>query len=119
MLEALSAEVVEALKSGGVKAGAAYPKTPLDRSGGPFVQVGVRSAASSNAAFAGYLGSKIGEDGQSREIYGMKCAVSLALDIYASMASDNGHMACVECFDCCVQALAGLNTGLKIKEMVN
>lgn len=116
MLESVAGEIVAALKEKGVNACHAYPRQPL-RAGQSLVCVAVKSARQSDGGFAGYLGMKTDENGKQTELYGMRCALELALDIYAPMESENGALECLKCFDTVTAALGSLRSGLKIQAL--
>lgn len=116
MLESVAAEIVAALREKGVNACHAYPREPLERDRS-LVCVAVKSAAQSDGGFAGYLGVRTDENGGRTEVYGMRCELSLALDIYAPMESENGALECLKCFDAVTAALGSLRSGLKIQAL--
>ncbi|MGN1002554.1 MAG: hypothetical protein ACI4PC_07255 [Oscillospiraceae bacterium] len=117
MLESVVNAVIAALKDRGIDACAAYPRQPLAARSGCLVCAAVKSAAQTQGGFAGYLGVKTDENGNQTELYGLRCALELALDIYAPMDGENGAADCVRCFDAVTAALGGLGSGLKILEL--
>lgn len=117
MLESVAGAVVAALQEKGINACSAYPKEPLQAHQGSLVCVAVKSAALADGGFAGYLGVRTDENGRQAELFGLRCALTLALDIYAPMESENGAVECVRCFDTVTAALGSLRSGLKIQEL--
>lgn len=51
-----------------------------------------------------------------REVYGLRCDVELALDIYAPMSAENGAAECGRLFDAAAAAL-GAAAGLSVREL--
>ena len=115
MLEKLVGSVVEILSAAGLNAGAAFPKQAAAR-GSAFIAVGIRRASGRGAGFARYLGVERDPERGETEIYGMRCEVELALDIYAPMSEANGAAACSALFDRAAAALDGA-AGLSVREL--
>ena len=115
MLEKLTESVAELLCKAGIPAGAAFPKKAADPAG-EFVAVGVRRASGRGAGFARYLGEVTDPARGAREVYGLRCDVELALDIYAPMRAENGAAACAALFDRAAAALGGA-AGLSVREL--
>lgn len=115
MLEKLAESAAAILTGAGIAAGAAYPKTAADRSGA-FIAVGVRRASGRGAGFARYLGVMDDPERGETEVYGLRCEVELALDVYAPMTAENGAAACAGLFDRAAAAL-GAAAGLNVLEL--
>ena len=116
MLETVISMAVKALNEAGIEAVEAYPKKELCCLDGAMVCVGVRSAKGLPAGFGGYLG--LGVDpvtGKSGELYGARCEIELALDVYAGAGAGAGE--CTRCAGKIPAALAGLPEGIKISSL--
>lgn len=113
MFSKLSHSIVQLLQQEGIQAGTAYPRQSIDRGGECFVRAAVESVSQSEPGFACFLGIERQEDGSEYELYGMKCDVSLALDIYCSLGTENGAESCESAVDDIILAL-GQWEGLRI-----
>lgn len=116
MLAKLTSSIVHLLSESGINAGRAYPKERMKQPEGCFVRVRLESAAKSEAGFAGYLGISSDENGNTREVWGMHCALELAMDIYASPGSDTAAEDCEALVDDIIFALEQAE-GLRIGEV--
>ncbi|MBQ9733264.1 MAG: hypothetical protein IJV74_03410 [Clostridia bacterium] len=101
----ITESIVEQLRSCGLKAGRSYPVKPIGEGEGCFVRVSVDSVSRSEAGFARFLGMEFAEDGSAKEIYGMRCELCLAADIYASAGPENAAEACERELDSLMAAL--------------
>ncbi len=116
MLEGVVSAVAAALGAAGIEAVEAYPKRELCCLDGALVCVGVKSAKGLPAGFGGYLG--LGADpvtGKRGELYGARCVLELALDVYAGMGAGAGE--CTRCAGRIPAALGGLPEGIKISSL--
>lgn len=116
MLDSVVSATVAALNKAGIEAVEAYPKRELCCLGGALVCVGVRSAKGLPAGFGGYLG--LGVDpvtGKSEELYGARCEIELALDVYAGAGAGAGE--CTRCAGRIPAALGDLPEGIKISSL--
>ena len=116
MLETVIDAVVEALTDAGISAGSAYPKTGVERSGGGFVRVGVAKVVDTNAGFARYLGVENDPESGPREVYGLRCALELSLDVYAPLREENAALKCAALFDSAAAVIAAVG-GLQVREL--
>ena len=118
MLEDVVQALLEALGAAGLRAVRAFRREELRSCEGPLICVGVKSAKGLPAGFGGYLG--LGTDpetGLSAELYGARCELELALDIYAAEGAENGPAECLRCAELIVPALGALPEGLRIASM--
>lgn len=115
MLSELTGGIAGLLQEKGIEAGRAYPRSAIPESG-CYVRLAVDSVSRSEGAFARFLGFETGSDGISRECYGMKCAVGLAIDIFASMDCENGAEECEAAVDDVILALESMS-GLRINSI--
>lgn len=115
MLERVIAAVVEALTEADIPAGPAYPKSGVDRSGS-FIRVGVAKAADRSAGFARYLGIENDPETGEREVYGLRCEITLSLDVYAPLSAENAALECAALFDRAAAEISGVS-GLSVKEL--
>lgn len=106
MFSNITASINELLNEAGLSAGRAYPREAIARDGGCFIRTAVESVSQSEPGFARFLGLRHDKDGSTHEVYGMRCDISLALDIYASMASENGAEVCEGAVDEVILALS-------------
>ncbi len=107
MLANITGNIVEILRGAGIEAGRAYPRTAIEREGGCFVRARIESVKQTAAGFAGYLGQEADAEGEMHEVYGLRCSMELALDIYASHEKDNAAEACEALIDDIIFALGG------------
>lgn len=118
MLESVVSAVVQALGAAGLEAVGAYPKRQLCCRGDSLVCVGVKSAKGMPAGFGAYLGLGVNpETGLKEELYGARCELALALDIYAGMSAENGAGECLRCAGLVGPALGALPEGIKISSL--
>ena len=115
MLEKLAESAAELLREAGLPAYRAFPREAVER-GGAFIAVGIRRASGRGAGFARYLGVEPDAERGGREVYGLRCDVELALDIYAPMDAENGAAECGQLFDAAAAAL-GAAEGLSVREL--
>lgn len=115
MFSELTAKFAAMLQERGIEAGRAYPRSAIPESG-CYVRLAVDSLSRTEGAFARFLGFETGSDGRSRECYGMKCAMTLAIDIFASMDCENGAEACEAAMDEVILALEDME-GLRINSV--
>lgn len=114
VLEDAIQAIIEALRAEGLRAVKAFRRQELCAREDTLVCVSVKSARGLPAGFGGYLG--LGTDpvtGLSSELYGARCALELALDIYASEGAQNGPDECLRCAQLIPAALTALPEGLK------
>ena len=116
MLENVVTAVADALEGAGISAGPAYPKTGVERDGGCFVRVGVAKAIDTNAGFARYLGMENDPETGAREVYGLRCALELSLDVYAPLSEENAALRCAALFDSAAAAIGAIS-GLQVREL--
>lgn len=116
MLDNICESLVQALTQAGIQAGRAYPRESISGEG-VFVKVAIHSARQSDSGFARFMGlTERASDGALTEVYGMRCEMALALDIYASMESENGAVDCEKAVDALLAALAEMKD-LKISSV--
>lgn len=114
MLEEVVQALIQALSAAGLSAARAFRSRELRDCEGTVVCVSVKSAKGLPAGFGGYLG--IGTDpatGLSSEVYGVRCALELALDVYAAKSAINGPDECLRCAQLIPSALTALPEGLR------
>lgn len=118
MLESVVSPIVEALGGAGLDAVRAYPRHSLCPGGGTLVCVSVLEARSAPAGLGAYLG--MGTDpvtGLSEELYGARCELELALDIYAAAEAGDAGAECMRCAGLISGALRALPEGIKISSL--
>lgn len=118
MLESVVSPVVEALRGAGLEAVRAYPRQPLCTKSGTLLCVSVARAKITPAGLGAYLG--IGTDpvtGLSEELYGARCELELAVDIYAAPDAEDAGAECMRCADLVPAALRSLPEGIKISSL--
>lgn len=118
MLESVLSPVLEALRGAGLRAVRAYPRQPLCPKGETLLCVSVSEAKGVPAGLGSYLG--IGTDpvtGLSEELYGARCEMELALDIYVAADAEDAGAECMRCADLISQALRTLPEGIKISSL--
>lgn len=118
MLESVLSPVVEALRGAGLNAVRAYPRLPLCPKGGTLLCVSVSEAKGSPAGLGAYLG--VGTDpvtGLSEELYGARCAMELAVDIYVAADAEDATTECMRCAELITKALRTLPEGIKISSL--
>lgn len=103
---------VAALTAAGIAAGCAWPKTAVSP-GSSFVKVGVARAGASAGGFARYLGVERDPETGEREVYGLRCDLTLRLDVYAPLSAENAATACLDLFDAAADAIASV-PGLRL-----
>ena len=113
MLTNVISAVVTALQGAELSAGSAWPKAALQR-GERFVAVGVERAEDCAGGFARYLGVEPDEEEGEREVYGLRCNITLRLDIYAPLSADNAAETCLDLFDAAAEVISAL-PGLQVK----
>ena len=112
MFSNITAALVRSLRNAGIRAGQAYPAEAIVRDGECFVRVRIESLKQRGAGFGDYLGLETDESGAQTELYGMRCDMQLALDIYASCSKAGAAEKCEAMVDDIILALAkssGLN----------
>ena len=118
MLESVVSPVVEAIGGAGVRAVRAYPKRPLCEKGAPLVCVSVARAKGVPAGLGSYLGVETDPvTGLGREIYGSRCELELALDIYVPADAEDAGEECMRCVNLVSGALRSLPEGIKISSL--
>lgn len=114
MLDNVRDAVIAALQSAGLPADRAYPHSPVPADG-CMIRVGVSRTEDCSSGFAGYLGMQRGPEYGEREVYGLRCALALSLDIYAPLSMDDGAGACLKLFDGALPCVEGC--GIRLKRM--
>jgi hypothetical protein len=107
--------VVTALGAAGLSAGCAWPKTPVTPGSG-FVRVGVERVEEISGGLARYLGVENDAQTGEHEVYGLRCTLTLQLDVYAPLSETNAAMRCLELFDTAAGAVSGI-AGLHVSEL--
>lgn len=113
MFSNITASIIELLQNEGLSAGRAYPREAIARQGDCFIRAAVESVSQSEPGFARFLGLSYDDSGAAHEVYGMRCDLGLALDIYASIESENGAEICERAVDEIISAL-GKCEGVRI-----
>lgn len=116
MLDSVVSAAVAALNKAGIRAVEAFAENELCCLDGALVCVGVKSAKGLPAGFGGFLG--LGVDpvtGKRGELYGARCRLELALDIYAGAEAGAGE--CTRLAGRIPAALSGLPEGIKISSL--
>lgn len=115
MLNNVLDAVVRRLTAAGLQAGKAWPKTAAG--GGTVLRVGVARAEDCGGGFSRYLGTL--EDGETdgREIYGLRCALGLSLDIYAPLSADDPAGDCLAAFDAAADCIGAMGGGFQVKAL--
>jgi len=113
MFANITSSVVEVLTGAGINAGRAYPKAAIVREDGCFVRARVESVKQGAPGFANYLGLETGAEGVEWEVYGRRCKMELALDIYAFSTDGKAAEAGEALVDDIIFALGGCS-GLSI-----
>ena len=116
MFSKLTSSIVGLLNAGGINAGRAYPRAAMVKQEGCFVRARLESVKKSEPGFAAYLGTETDAEGSRREVYGMKCEIELALDIYAFYENENAAVSCEAMVDDIIFALGG-SEGLSINSV--
>lgn len=111
MFSNITRSLVDMLCESGIRAGRAYPTESIVRDGECFVRVRIELLRQSGAGFGGFIGIETDENGNRRELYGMRCEMEMALDIYAGDAEK-----CEGAVDEIILAL-GQSNGLDIREV--
>ena len=114
MLSNVIGAVVDALNAAEIPAGSAWRKAAVERDK-RFVCVGVERAEDCGG-FARYLGMETDEVYGEREVYGLRCAVELRLDIYAPLAEANAANACLDLFDASAGVISCMQ-GLQVQAL--
>lgn len=114
MLTKVIDAVVSALNAAELPAGSAWRKSALERRG-RFVCVSVEKAEDCGG-FARYLGLETDAVQGEREVYGLRCAIELRLDIYAPLAEENAANACLDLFDAAAGAISCMQ-GLQVHSL--
>lgn len=99
MLGEAAKSIAQALCAAGLEAREKYTHSDVRTLTSPTVFVGVSGAKAEAAGMGHYLGTKRREDGTHCELYGLRCEVSLALDIYAPARTEHCESACAKVFD--------------------
>jgi len=108
VLDSVITAAVDVLAAAGLTAGPFYPQTPPGT--GVSVMVGAENVRRRDGGFDRYLGLRPVPGQDSREIYGMRCDLTLRLDIYAPLTESNAAMSCLAAFDSAAEALDGAGT---------
>ena len=114
MLTNVICAVVDALNTAGVPACSAWRRAAADRNRS-CVCVGVERAEDCGA-FARDLGRETDEVYGEREVYGLRCAVELRLDIYAPLAEEHAANACLDLFDAAAGVISCMQ-GLQVQAL--
>ena len=112
MLTDITACITELLNRNGIRAGRAYPAENIDKCGS-YVRTRLAAMSQRDGAFASYLGIEWDENGTSRELYGLRCDIELALDIYVYPKEGDPGELCEEILDSIIIAL-GKSEDIKI-----
>ena len=98
MLEQVRDSVIAALTAAGMTAEAAYPHSPVP-GGAAKICVGVCRAEDRSPGFARFLGLRETAEQGPEELYGLRCGITLSLDIYAPLSGEDGSGDCLALFD--------------------
>ena len=115
MLADVCREIVQVLSNAGVSAKEKYSGADVREVTRPVVFAGVSGAKAEAAGLGHYLGTKTRSDLTTTELYGLRCEVTLALDIYAPAQLEHCESACAQVFDEALFAL-GMVEGITILE---
>ena len=118
MLESVVSSVAEALRETGLNAVMAYPRQALCAKGETLVCVSVLRARELPAGLGAYLG--MGTDpvtGLSEELYGSRCELEIALDIYLPVNVQDASAECMRAAELIARAAQALPEGIKISSL--
>ena len=118
MLDCVVSPVVDALCRAGIPAVRAFPQKPLGSGNETLVCVSVSQARGLPAGFGSYLGVETDPDtGISREVYGARAELELALDIYVAPDAPDASAQALQTAGSVPDALRFLPEGLKVSSL--
>ena len=106
MLHNVRDAVIACLNAAGVSAGAAWPYSAVPARSA-MTRVSILRAEDGSDGFGRYLGLRDDPESGPQEVYGMRCRLTLCLDVYAPLSGDDAAGACLEIFDAACAALCG------------
>ena len=115
MLTDIIDTVVDALCAAEIPAMCAWPKTAVEREEN-FICVSIACAEDCTGGLARYLGVENDAETGSHEVYGMQCAITLRLDIFASLREENPAGVCLQMFDAAAETISAL-PGLRVRAL--
>ena len=116
MLNNVRDAVVSALTGAGLNAAAAYPHSAVPETD-TLVRVGIRQAENRSGGFGDFLGLRNDPEKGAVEVDGMRCGVTLALDVYAPLTASDAAGDCIGAFDAACEALAAGLPGLHLRTL--
>ena len=116
MLEKVCEEIVGALRAEGIEAREKYSGGDAGEVNAPTVFVGISAVKAEAAGLGHYLGTKEREDMTQVELYGLRCAVEVAIDIYAPAQMHRCAAECAALFDRAIAAFDSLG-GISIEQV--
>ena len=115
MLNNVRDAVIAALNAAGFSACAAYPHAHAPASG-TVVRVSVLRAENRSGA-GNYLGVRNDPERGEQEVYGLRCALTLCLDVYAPLSAADAAGDCLDAFDGACACLAAGETGFCLRAL--
>ena len=112
MLDNVRDAVIAALQAADLSAGAAYPRSAVPAADG-MIRVGIAGAEDCSPGFARYLGQREDPEQGTQEVYGLRCGLSVSLDIYAPLSSADAAGDCLSMFDTAAGCIDGCGIRLK------
>lgn len=112
MLDNVRDAVIAALLAAELPACAAYPRSAVPAADG-MICVGIAGAEDCSPGFAGYLGQREDPESGTQEVYGLRCGLSVSLDIYAPLSAADAAGDCLSMFDTAAGCIDGCGIRLK------
>ena len=108
--------VVDSLSEYGIAA-AAYPEGLKKHYAQPVTAVGIKQASAVSAGHGDYMGLRLDNGGQCREIYGRKLMLTLSLTVYSPKDGGYGAKGCTDVFGKIAAAVGSFPEGIKVKQL--
>ena len=116
MLNNVRDAVITALNAAGLSACAAYPRAHAPASE-TVLRVSVLRAENRSGSAGNYLGVKNDPERGEQEVYGLRCVLTLCLDVYAPLSSTDAAGDCLDAFDSACACLAAGETGFCLRAL--
>ena len=116
MLNNVRDAVIARLTAAGLSAGAAWPHGAVPAEEG-IVRVGVLRAENRSGGFGRYLGLHSDPVRGETEVYGLRCEMTLSLDIYVPLSEADAAGDCLAIFDTAMDCLGSGETGMQLRAL--